>query len=99
MSLADKVKICKKKGEYYFYNPVEDQDSVEPLKDCDEIFYAIFYSLSIDECFRLMGFEQTIIDKKSLSRDALYGQAGNSMAVDVLKAIYKHIDLPQYANG
>jgi DNA (cytosine-5)-methyltransferase 1 len=99
LSLADKVKICKKKGEYYFYNPVEDQDSVEPLKDCDEIFYAIFYSLSTDECFRLMGFEQTIIDKKSLSLNDLYGQAGNSMAVDVLKALYKHIDLPQYANG
>jgi len=98
LSLSYKIRLCKKKDDYYFYYPVEDQDKVDPLKDSEEVFYAVLYSLSIDDCFRLMGFEQTITDKSLFNRADLYGQAGNSMAVPVLKAIYKHIDLPQYAN-
>lgn len=45
------------------------------------------------ECFRLMGFDDSDFDKVegNLSNTQLYKQAGNSIVVNVLEEIYKHL--------
>ena len=45
------------------------------------------------ECFRLMGFDDSDFDKAegNLSNTQLYKQAGNSIVVNVLEEIYKHL--------
>ena len=45
------------------------------------------------ECFRLMGFDDSDFDKVegNLSNTQLYKQAGNSIVVNVLEDIYKHL--------
>ena len=45
------------------------------------------------ECFRLMGFDDSDFDKVEgkLSNTQLYKQAGNSIVVNVLEEIYKHL--------
>lgn len=49
--------------------------------------------LSPRECFRLMGFDDSDFDKIecNLSNTQLYKQAGNSIVVNVLEEIYKHL--------
>lgn len=45
------------------------------------------------ECWRLMGFEDHDYDKAKevVSKSQLYKQAGNSIVVDVLEAIFKEM--------
>jgi DNA (cytosine-5)-methyltransferase 1 len=98
LSLAHKIKLCKKNDNYYFYHPITEQDNVLPLEDSETI-YAVLCNLTADECFKLMGFETLLTDKTPFTnKETLYGQAGNSMAVPVLKAIYKHIGITQYSS-
>lgn len=98
LSLAHKIKLCKKNDNYYFYHPITEQDNVLPLED-SETFYAVLCNLTADECFKLMGFETLLTDKTPFTnKSILYGQAGNSMAVPVLKAIYNHIGITQYSS-
>lgn len=49
--------------------------------------------LTPKECFRLMGFEDTDFKKaeKVNSNTQLYKQAGNSIVVDVLEAIFTNL--------
>lgn len=50
--------------------------------------------LTPKECFRLMGFDDTDIDKCSnvgMSNTQLYKQAGNSIVVNVLQAIFREL--------
>lgn len=47
------------------------------------------------ECFRLMGFDDSDFDKAQkagISNSQLYKQAGNSIVVDVLEAIFKEME-------
>lgn len=50
--------------------------------------------LTPKECFRLMGFDDTDVDKCSnigISNTQLYKQAGNSIVVNVLQAIFRQL--------
>ena len=49
--------------------------------------------LTPKECWRLMGFDDEDVDKASAvcSNTQLYKQAGNSIVVDVLMAIFKEM--------
>ena len=49
------------------------------------------------ECFRLMGFSDTdfINAQKTISDSQLYKQAGNSIVVNVLEAIFKNLFLEE----
>ena len=50
--------------------------------------------LTPKECWRLMGFDDTDIDKCieiGMSNSQLYKQAGNSIVVNVLEAILKNL--------
>ena len=53
--------------------------------------------LTPKECWRLMGFDDEDIDKASQvnSNTQLYKQAGNSIVVNVLEAIFKQMNLPK----
>lgn len=56
-----------------------------------------FRVLTPRECWRLMGFSDDDFDKASLVSDdkRLYQQAGNSIVVDVLMAIFRNLLIPQ----
>ena len=49
--------------------------------------------LTPKECWRLMGFDDIDVDNASqhISNSALYKQAGNSIVIDVLEAIFKNL--------
>lgn len=49
--------------------------------------------LTPKECWRLMGFDDESFScaKKKVSNSQLYKQAGNSIVVDVLMAIFKNL--------
>ena len=49
--------------------------------------------LTPKECWRLMGFNDSDFDKasKEVSNSQLYKQAGNSIVVDVLMAIFNNL--------
>ena len=53
--------------------------------------------LTPKECWRLMGFDDEDVDKASQvnSNTQLYKQAGNSIVVNVLEAIFKQMNLPK----
>ena len=52
--------------------------------------------LTPKECWRLMGFADEDVDKaaKVCSNSQLYKQAGNSIVVNVLMAIFKELFVP-----
>ncbi len=58
-----------------------------------EIDHTQFRVLTEKECWRLMGFEDSDFEKASkvVSRRQLYKQAGNSIVVPVLEAIFKEL--------
>ena len=47
--------------------------------------------LTPKECFRLMGFTDEDIEKTTSSNTQLYKQAGNSICVPVLEAIFTNL--------
>lgn len=47
--------------------------------------------LTPKECLRLMGVKDEDIDKMTVSNTQKYKQAGNSIVVDVLMAIFKEL--------
>ena len=47
--------------------------------------------LSTKECFRLMGVRDSDYEKLTVSNSQLYKQAGNSIVVDVLMAIFENM--------
>ena len=53
--------------------------------------------LTPNECWRLMGFDSTDVEKaaKVCSNSQLYKQAGNSIVVNVLMAIFKELFVPK----
>lgn len=59
-------------------------------KECDEMGNIRIRKLTPKECFRLMGFDDEDFAKAEAvnSNTQLYKQAGNSIVVDVLEAIF-----------
>ena len=53
--------------------------------------------LTPKECWRLMGFDDTDVEKAATvcSNSQLYKQAGNSIVVNVLEAIFKELFVPK----
>lgn len=76
-------------------NPEVSQTLTEPHHNTHRLFdgYRI-RKLTPRECFRLMGFSDTDFDKArgaGISDTQLYKQAGNSIVVNVLEAIFKNL--------
>lgn len=76
-------------------NPEVSQTLTEPHHNTHRLFdgYRI-RKLTPRECFRLMGFSDTDFDKAKgagISDTQLYKQAGNSIVVNVLEAIFKNL--------
>ena len=53
----------------------------------------VYFDYSPKECWRLMGFDDKSFSRaeKVVSNSQLYKQAGNSIVVDVLMAIFKKL--------
>lgn len=88
----DNAKIAKtiltKSGVRMDDNYINESDGVVLTK------YSVLRKLTPVECFRLMGFDGTDAVKCSfagISNTQLYKQAGNSIVVDVLQAIFKSL--------
>lgn len=63
------------------------------IKKRDELKYLSIRRLTEKECWRLMGFDDESFSraKKKVRNSQLYKQAGNSIVVDVLMAIFKKL--------
>jgi len=63
------------------------------MKEIKEVKNLRIRKLTPKECWRLMGFADEDFDKaKQVNSDSqLYRQAGNSIVVDVLEAIFKEM--------
>ena len=74
--------ICDEVGENFMVNP----DNVKNLR---------IRKLTPKECWRLQGFDDEDVDKaaKVVSPSQLYKQAGNSITVNVLEAIFTNLFL------
>lgn len=61
--------------------------------DCGVIYNLRIRKLTPKECWRLMGFDDSDFEKaeKVNSNTQLYKQAGNSIVVNVLEAIFKNL--------
>lgn len=93
----------EKKSVYDKSNRVYDADGLFPTLTCQEekildSDYKI-RKLTPRECLRLMGVHDEDIDKMTVSNAQLYKQAGNSIVVDVMMAIFKNLFIDkQYEN-
>lgn len=80
-------------------NPMSDRGQmlVEPYYATKEPQSSRIRKLTPKECWRLMGFEDEDLEKaaKVCSNSQLYKQAGNSIVVDVLMAIFKELFVPK----
>ena len=67
----------------------------EPNHNSQRLFYGLrIRKLTPKECWRLMGFDDEDVDKcikAGISNAQLYKQAGNSIVVNVLEAIFKEL--------
>lgn len=63
------------------------------VKECDEMNNLKIRKLTPKECFRLMGFDDEDFYKAEAvnSNTQLYKQAGNSIVVDVLEAVFANL--------
>lgn len=63
------------------------------IKKLEELYNLAIRKLTQKECWRLMGFddENFFRAEKKVSNSQLYKQAGNSIVVDVLMAIFKNL--------
>lgn len=63
------------------------------IKKLEELYNLSIRKLTQKECWRLMGFDDESFSraKKKVSNSQLYKQAGNSIVVDVLMAIFKNL--------
>ena len=63
------------------------------IKKLEELYNLSIRKLTQKECWRLMGFDDESFSraKKRVSNSQLYKQAGNSIVVDVLMAIFKNL--------
>lgn len=81
------------------YNQTTNEEISQTLTDPCHNTQRLFDGLRIrkltpKECWRLMGFDDTDIDKcvaVGISNTQLYKQAGNSIVVNVLEAIFKNL--------
>ena len=82
----------------YVYNQTTNENISQTLTDPCHNTQRLFDELRIrkltpKECWRLMGFDDEDVDKASQvnSNTQLYKQAGNSIVVNVLEAIFKNL--------
>lgn len=85
--------------QYYQQNRIYDSENVALCQSANESFNPWYKTdlrirkLTPRECYRLMGFSDDDFDKaeKVNSNAQLYKQAGNSIVVNVLEAIFKEM--------
>lgn len=85
--------------QYYQQNSVYDSENIALCQSAHESFNPWYKTdlrirkLTPRECYRLMGFSDEDFDKaqKVNSNAQLYKQAGNSIVVNVLEAIFKEM--------
>ena len=70
-----------------------EAETIEPSDDVVAEHYVRVRKLTPKECWRLMGFDDDSFERASkvCSNSQLYKQAGNSIVVDVLMAIFKEM--------
>lgn len=93
-NIVNKFKLIDYKNGYVFPNSnyVKPLEGVCPTLStrCDMFFHSTYQRyLSTNECLSLQGFNSTFI--QVVSKSQMYKQIGNSMSVNVLKAIIKEL--------
>lgn len=73
-----------------------EQSNIKNINSENELFTTLgtnyrIRKLTPKECWRLMGFSDTDFDKTTCSNTQLYKQAGNSIVVNVLMAIFREL--------
>lgn len=79
----------------YALSPISDSKFIMEEAKEGPFNNGIFRKLTPRECLRLMGFNDSF--KIVVSDTETYKQAGNSIIVDVLKAIIKQLDITRFA--
>ena len=85
--------------QYYQQDRIYDSEEIALCQSANESFNPWYQTglrirkLTPRECWRLMGFDDEDFEKASQvnSDSQLYKQAGNSIVVDVLEAIFKEM--------
>lgn len=83
---------CFKNREIRIYKEYSPTIKLNVKNQCHVIENTKIRKMTPRECFRLMGFKDNQFNKISgISDNQLYKMAGNSIVVNVLKAIFKNL--------
>lgn len=87
--------LTTQEPEIYYIELAPPDEYTSAFTDGENIFFIRLRKLTPRECWRLMGFPDEAFNKASQvnSNTQLYKQAGNSIVVNVLMAIFDQMNL------